>query len=238
VKAIILRVDSPGGSAVASEIIRREVVLARKKKPVIVSMSDVAGSGGYWIAMSADKIVAEPGTLTGSIGVVFGKMNISGLYNLLGLSTDHVATSENATLLWPQQNFTPAQREMVLKLMDDIYGNFKKGVAEGRKMKEEDVERIGRGRVWTGAQGKENGLVDELGGFDRALALAKQAAKIAPDKKVRLVRYPVEKTLFETLMERVGSQAAVTGAVARQLRRSNDAAEPVRARMPFDFVVR
>jgi len=238
VKAIILRVDSPGGSAVASEVIRREVVLAQKKKPVIVSMSDVAGSGGYWIAMSADKIVAEPATLTGSIGVVFGKMNISGLFNLVGLSTDHVATNENATILWEQQNFTPAQREMVMKMMNDIYANFKKGVAEGRKMKEEDVERIGRGRVWTGAQGKENGLVDEIGGFERALALAKQMAKIAPDTKVRLVRFPVEKTLFETLMERFGSQVSVTGDLARRLRSAKDEAESVQARMPFDIVVR
>jgi protease-4 len=237
VKAIVLRVDSPGGSAVASEIIRREVQLARKKKPVVVSMSDVAGSGGYWISMSADKIVAEPGTLTGSIGVVFGKMNIAGFYNLLGLSTDHIATSENATILWPQQNFTPAQREAIMKMMEEIYANFKKGVAEGRKMKLEDVERIGRGRVWTGAQGKGNGLVDEIGGFDRALALAKQLAKIPPDRKVRLVRFPVEKTLFETIMERLQSQAAVTDAVARQFRHSA-AAEPVQARMPFGIVVR
>ena len=205
---------------------------------MIASFSDLAASGGYYIAVPADSIVAEPGTLTGSIGVVFGKMNISGLFNLVGLSTDHVATNENATILWAQQNFTPAQREVIMKMMNDIYTNFKKGVAEGRKMKEEDVERIGRGRVWTGRQGKENGLVDEIGGFDRALALAKQMAKIAPDKKVRLVRYPVEKTLFETLMERFTSQVSIAGSVAERLRSRTDEAESVHARMPFDLRVR
>src|SRR5713226_5067424 len=127
VKAIILRVDSPGGSAVASEIIRREVDLARAKKPVVVSMSDVAGSGGYWISMSGTKILADPTTFTGSIGVFFGKFNVSGLYSLLGLSTDHLASSENATLLWEQQNFTPAQRELVMRFMRDTYTSFTKG---------------------------------------------------------------------------------------------------------------
>src|SRR5712692_567832 len=116
VKSIILRVDSPGGSSVASEIILREVQLAQKKKPVVVSMSDVAGSGGYWIAMSGNKIVADAGTLTGSIGVVFGKLNLTGLFDIIGLSSDHLQTSDNATFLWFGQNFTPAQRESVQKL--------------------------------------------------------------------------------------------------------------------------
>ncbi|HEX9760769.1 MAG TPA: signal peptide peptidase SppA, partial [Candidatus Acidoferrales bacterium] len=194
VKAIVLRVDSGGGSAVASEIIRREVVRAREKKPVVVSMSDVAASGGYWISMSASKILAGATTVTGSIGVVYGKMNISGLYNLLGLSTDHVATSENATFLWPQQNFTPAQREMLMKQMRGIYDSFIAGVADGRKMKVEDVDKIGKGRVWAGGTALELGLVDEAGGYTRAVEIAKELADIPAEQKVRIERYPKEKT--------------------------------------------
>jgi protease-4 len=238
VAAIILRVDSPGGSAVASEIIRREVQLAAKEKPVVVSMSDVAGSGGYWIAMSANKIVADPGTLTGSIGVVFGKMNLSGLYSLLGLSTDSLYTSENATFLDFQRNFTPAQRETVRRFMQDIYMNFKRGVAEGRGMKPEEVEKIARGRVWTGEQGKEIGLVDEVGGFDRALALAKDLAKIDAKEKVTIVRFPEEKTFFQSLLELGEGSAARSAAMAARIRQW--AAEPpsVQARMPFEISIR
>lgn len=239
VKAIVLRVDSPGGSAVASEIIRREVELAKKSKPVVVSMSDVAGSGGYWISMSANKIVADPTTLTGSIGVVYGKMNISGLYSLLGLSTDHIAIHENSTLNWPQQNFTESQRAIIRKFMQDIYTNFTRGVAEGRKMSVEAVDKIGKGRVWTGEQAKGLGLVDEVGGFDRALAAAKQLAKIDADAQVQIVRFPEEKPFLLELMETWGqTRTDVAGSVAAELRRLVRLAEPVQARMPFDLVIR
>src|ERR1700751_1259719 len=163
IKAIVLRVDSGGGSVVGSEVIRREVELANNVKPVVVSMSDVAASGGYWIAAPARKIVADPDTIAGSIGVLIGKLNISGLYNLLGISTDYVATSDNATLFSDQQNFSPAQQAYIEKSLHETYGNFIKGVAEGRKMNVADVDTIGKGRVWSGAQGKEIGLVDELG---------------------------------------------------------------------------
>jgi protease IV len=238
VKAIILRVDSGGGSAVASEIIRREVQLAREKKPVIVSMSDVAGSGGYWIAMDANKIVAEPTTITASIGVVYGKMNISGLYNLLGLSVDHVATSENATLFWEQQNFTPAQRRMIEKLMGQIYQDFIAGVAAGRGMTAEEVDRIGRGRVFTGAQALGLGLVDELGGMDRAVALAREEAGIAADARVRFVRYPETKTFWQTVFSgEVFIRRAETSPVV-ELRRWAERFEPIQARMPFELRVR
>src|SRR5271169_6785194 len=164
IKAIVLRVDSGGGSVVGSEVIRREVELANQVKPVVVSMSDVAASGGYWIAAPARKIVADPGTITGSIGVLIGKFNVSGLYEMLGLSTDSIATSDNATIYSAQQNFTPAQQKLVQKSLQDVYASFTKGVAEGRGMSVEAVDKIGKGRVWTGAQAKELGLVDELGG--------------------------------------------------------------------------
>jgi len=201
VKAIVFRVDSGGGSAIASEIIRREVVLARKEKPVVVSMSDVAGSGGYWIAMSANKIVADPGTITGSIGVVFGKMNIKGFYEMIGLSKDYVALAPNATLFYPFENFTPEQRATVMKLMQDIYDTFLKGVSEGRGLPVERVNEIGRGRVWLGAKAKELGLVDEVGGFDRAVAVAKELAEIPADQPVQFKVFPRPKTPFEQFSE-------------------------------------
>ena len=131
IKAIILRIDSGGGSVVGSEVIRREVELAGGMKPVVASMSDVAASGGYWIATPAAKIVADANTITGSIGVLTGKMNLSGLYNLLGISTDFVATSDNATLFSSVQNFTPAQEASIKKSLDDTYAQFTQGVAKG-----------------------------------------------------------------------------------------------------------
>ena len=202
VKAIVFRVDSGGGSAIASEIIRREVVLAREKKPVVVSMSDVAGSGGYWIAMSANKIVADPGTITGSIGVVFGKLNLKGFYeDWLGMTKDYVALAPNATLFYPFENFTPEQRVLVKKFMQDIYDSFLDGVSKGRGLPVEKVNEIGKGRVWLGAKAKELGLVDELGGLDRAVAVAKQLANIPADQSVQFVVYPRPKTPFQQLTE-------------------------------------
>ena len=202
IKAIVLRVDSGGGSVVASEVIRREVELAHNVKPVVVSMSDVAASGGYWIAAPANKIVADPNTITGSIGVIIGKFNISGLYNMLGLSTDQVTTSDNATLFSFQQNFTPAQRAWVEKSLHDTYDQFIKGVAQGRGMTVDAVDKIGKGRVWTGAQAKNLGLVDELGGVGTAIRLAKQLAHIPATGRVSIVRFPEEKSFLQQLFER------------------------------------
>jgi len=165
-------------------------------------MSDVAASGGYWIAAPANKIVAEPNTITGSIGVLIGKFNVSGLYNLLGLSTDSIATSDNATLFSSQQNFTPAQRAWVEKSLADTYAQFTKGVAEGRGMSVEAVDKIGKGRVWSGTQAKELGLVDELGGIDTAIRVAKGLAHISAAERVRIVRFPEEKTFLQQFFER------------------------------------
>ena len=177
-------------------MIRREVELANEVKPVVVSMSDVAASGGYWIAAPADKIVADPNTITGSIGVLIGKMNVSGLYNMLGMSTDYVATSDNATLFSAQQNFTPAQRASIEKSLHETYDEFTEGVAQGRSMTVEAVDKIGKGRVWTGAQAKDLGLVDELGGLDRAIEVAKQLAHIPASESVHIVRYPGRENLL------------------------------------------
>jgi len=247
IKAIVLRIDSGGGSAVASEVIRREVELAKGKKPVVVSMSDVAASGGYWIAMDANKIVADANTITGSIGVLIGKFNVSGLYSLLGMSTDYVATSDNATLYSDQQNFTPAQRANIEKSLNETYASFTKGVAAGRtaagqKMTPEDVDKIGKGRVWAGARAKELGLVDEIGGIDRAIEVAKQLAHIPANDSVHIVRLPEEKNFFQILLERdkdqftdSRSQETTLDATLRRLVRTM---EPVQARLPFELHIR
>jgi protease-4 len=165
-------------------------------------MSDVAASGGYWISAPANKIVADPNTITGSIGVIIGKFNVSGLFNMLGLSTDQVVTSDNATLFSLQQNFTPTQRAWVEKSLHDTYDQFIKGVAEGRGMSVDAVDKIGKGRVWTGAQAKDLGLVDELGGVDTAIRVAKELAHIPASGRVNIVRFPEEKSFLQQLFER------------------------------------
>jgi protease IV len=239
IKAIVLRVDSGGGSVVGSEVIRREVELANYAKPVVVSMSDVAASGGYWIAAPARKIVADPATITGSIGVLIGKMNVSGLYNLLGISTDFVATSDNATLFSDQQNFTPTQRAYIEKSLNETYADFTKGVAEGRKMPVEAVDKVAKGRVWSGAQAKQLGLVDELGGLDRAIEIAKQLSHIPADESVHIVRYPEEKTFFQQLLEREkDNNMSERQTLESILRHIVSQMEPVQARMPYELHIR
>jgi protease IV len=225
-------------------VIRREVQLARKDKPVVVSMSDVAASGGYWISMSADKIVADPETITASIGVLSGKFNLSGLYQMLGLSTDYVATSENATMYSDQQNFTPAQQQVIEKMLSDVYTNFTHGVADGRKMKLSAVEQIAKGRVWSGEDAKQIGLVDDLGGLDRAVTVAKGLAHISATQSVQIVRMPKPKTLFDLFLERAEDQTVApqneASAIQNMLHRllATIRAEPVRVQMPFSLTIR
>jgi protease IV len=238
IKAIVLRVDSGGGSVVGSEVIRREVELANAAKPVVVSMSDVAASGGYWIAAPARKIIADRNTITGSIGVLIGKMNVSGLYNLLGMSTDSVTTSDNASLFSAQQNFTPAQREYIQKSLNETYADFTKGVAVGRKMTVEAVDKVGKGRVWSGSQAKEIGLVDELGGLDRAVEVAKQLAHIPAGESVHLVRYPEERSFFQQLMQREKDTTSESQSLESMLRHIVSQMEPVQARVPYELHIR
>ena len=191
VHAILFRIDSPGGSASASEAIWRETLRAKEAgKPVIVSMSNVAASGGYYVAAAADKIVAEPATLTGSIGVVAGKVLIGGLSSNLGVTWDGAQVGKQADMFSVVTDFTPAERQRFERMLDDVYAGFKERVSQGRKMSAEAVEEVAKGRVWTGEDAKARGLVDELGGFDKALSLAKQAAGIAPDQDVTLKWFP------------------------------------------------
>ncbi len=204
IKAIVLRIDSPGGSAIASDVIWREVMLTRNIKPVIASMSDVAASGGYYIAMSAHAIVAQPATLTGSIGVVMVKFAIDGTLKKLGLNMEHVQQGRYADLYSPVRPFTPEEKAKVEEQMQATYDGFVEKAAAGRNTTPEKIDAIGQGRVWTGRQAKALGLVDELGGLDRAVAIAKERAKIPQGAGVELVVYPGRKSFYELVANPLG----------------------------------
>ncbi len=205
VKAIVLRVDSPGGSAIASDVIWREVMLTKNQKPLVASMSDVAASGGYYISMPAHAIVAEPATLTGSIGVVLTKFVIDGTLKKLGMNVEGVSQGKYANMYSPVRPFSPDERARMAENMQATYDTFVEKAAQGRNTTPERIDAIGQGRVWTGRQAKEIGLVDELGGLDRAVALAKQRAKIAQDTEVELVIYPPKKSFYDFLSDPLGN---------------------------------
>ena len=202
VRAIIFRIDSPGGSYVASDAIRREVARAgRGRKPVIVSMGNVAGSGGYFVAAPADRIVAQPGTLTGSIGVAAGKVVVRGLWEKLGVSWDQVAANPNATFWSALHDYEPDQWKRLERLLDVVYDDFVAKVAEGRKLPEKEVRQAAKGRVWTGADARERGLVDDLGGYAAALRAAREALGLPPDSVLRLRVLPPRKSAVRLLVE-------------------------------------
>lgn len=203
IEGILFRVDSPGGSAVGSDKIWREIRLLEKSgKRVVVSMSGVAGSGGYYIAMGASKIVAQPSTITGSIGVLFAKFNVRGLFEYwLGVKTDQIKLADNADIFSPFHSLSEEQRIQVQSWMGDIYNNFVKKAAEGRGMTFNDLEPRAHGRIYTGAQAKEIHLVDEIGGFNTALQLLKKELKIPEGEEVQLVLYPKPKSLWQSLAE-------------------------------------
>jgi protease-4 len=233
VKAIVFRVDSPGGSAVGSDAIAREVVRARKAgKPVVSSMGAVAASGGYWVSMDCDRIVADPATITGSIGVLSGKFVTKGMWDKFGVTFDGLKLGQNAAMYDGGQDFSPSELARFRAGLDFIYDNFTSRVAAGRKMKKEDVHKIAKGRVWTGVDAKANGLVDELGGLNTALAAAKRLAKIGESVEVNFRQYPRPKTPFEVLRERLlGSEPgdnSESGAGARVARRPEDALRVLR----------
>ena len=209
VAAIVLRIDSPGGSALASDLIWREA--ERTKKPVVASLSDTAASGGYYIAVAADKIVAAPGTLTGSIGVVGGKVAVGGALERYGVHTDVVSKGKNAGWLSMQSPFTAAEREVFLGTMKDVYRLFTSKVAAGRKLDMEKIEKLAEGRVFTGRMAKEAGLVDRLGTLDDAIDEAKALAGLAADEEIERVLLPEPRGLFDDLF---GMQGLGTPPVA------------------------
>lgn len=206
VSAIVLRVDSPGGSVTASETIWREVKRARERgKPVVASMGSVAASGGYYVSMAADAIVANPGTITGSIGVITGKLVVRDLKDRLGVVSDTVRTNANADAWSIDAPFTPQQQARQEADADLFYNDFLQRVADGRNLTVDDVDGVARGRVWTGSDALDRGLVDELGGFRTAVRRAKVLAGLEPDAEVRVVNYPGS-SLLDMLRPRASSQ--------------------------------
>jgi protease-4 len=218
IKGVILRIDSPGGDAFASDQIWRHMHLLRAKKPIVISMSDEAASGGYYIAMSGDPIVAYPGTFTGSIGLVAGKFNLRGLYDKIGVKKEILSRGKHAEIDTDYRSFTPSERQKLLDEMNTFYRSFVDKVAAARKRKFEEIDVLAQGRVWLGSQAKQNGLVDELGGFDRAIALLKQRANLKPEDKVTLVPYPAPKNVLDLLMSQLDGLAG-EDPVLRRLRR-------------------
>jgi protease-4 len=202
IQAVVFRVDSPGGSSVGSDVIWREVSLTKKEKPVIVSMSDLAGSGGYWVAMSAHKIVAQPQTWTGSIGVYFGKPNLIKLYEKLGVTSERFTFGDKADIFSTFRKWTSEERQIIENEIEWIYDQFLTKVAEGRNMTKEEVDKIGKGRVWTGNQAVKLGLVDELGGLTKAIDLAKELAGIPEAEQVQLVVQPKKISFFDMILGR------------------------------------
>jgi protease-4 len=251
IKAIVLRVDSPGGSSTASDVIWRELTITRDEnsaRPLVASMSDLAASGGYYVAMAAQEIVAQPATLTGSIGIYSGKIVTGGTMGKLGINTETITSGRNADIYSPFSRFSPEQQAKVEAYMQTFYDQFVEKVATARHMSPERVDAIAQGRVWTGRQARELGLVDQLGGLDTAIAAARQRAKIPADEDVEIVVYPPRRTFYEALAARFGGGSA-PGALAAlagggDLRAFAALTAPIRlfrrgeplALMPFAFV--
>ena len=206
IKAIVLRVDSPGGSSTASDVIWRELSISREShRPVVVSMSDLAASGGYYIALGGDAIVAQPGTLTGSIGVYTGKFVTAGTLQKLGANIEATSSGKHAEIYSPDRKFTPEERKKIEESMQNVYDQFIERTAAARHMTPEKVDEVAQGRVWTGEQAKQLGLIDELGGLYKAIDMAKARARIPADEEVDLVVYPPHRSFYEVVAEQLSS---------------------------------
>jgi len=220
VRAVILRINSPGGSVIASELIRRSAELLAKKKPLVVSMSGYAASGGYWIAMPAEKIFAEPATITGSIGVLGGKFNIAPLMNSIGVNSAAISHGANATMFDAFSDFTPAQQQQFHdQILGETYQHFVNLVADRRGLTPARVDQIAQGRVWTGAEAVKLKLVDGMGGLDEAIKAARELAKVPEDTKLGLVELPAPPGLLSSLKKgKVGADGAFGVSLSAQLR--------------------
>ncbi|WP_276497420.1 signal peptide peptidase SppA [Pontibacter litorisediminis] len=244
VKAIVLRISSPGGSALASDIIWREVQLAKKEKPVIASMSDVAASGGYYIAMGCDTIVAHPNTITGSIGVFGVIPNMQGFLNdKLGITVDHVSTGKFSDMPTISRPMTEQEKEIMQHQIDQIYEVFTSKAAQGRNMTQDQLKEYASGRVWSGTEAKERKLVDLYGGLDEAIAIAVKRAGVEDD--YRLKELPARKSFFDELMGDMGSKAKEQAIKAEmgelypyyKLYKKVSTLVGAQARMPYEMTV-
>ena len=197
IQGVILRVDSPGGDALASDEMLREIKLLRDKKPMVISMSDAAASGGYYVSMTGDPIVAYQNTITGSIGIIYGKLNLRGLYDKLGVQKEILIRGRNAAIDTSYGPMTPAARAKLRSSLEEFYKQFVGKAVASRKKKYEEMEPLAQGRVWLGWQAREQGLIDEVGGIDRAVEMIKKKANIAAGEKVRLVPYPPKRSFWE-----------------------------------------
>ena len=202
VKGVVVRIDSGGGEVTASDDIWREMNLLSKQKPMVISMSDAAASGGYYMAMTGDPIVAYPSTITGSIGVVFGKPNLRGLYDKLGVTKEFVLRGTHADIDSEYTPLTPAERQLLRVGIDESYQDFLKKVAGARRKTVAEIEPVAQGRVWLGSQARQNGLVDELGGLDKAVELVKQKAKIPAGERVSISIYPGRRNFLDIIMKK------------------------------------
>jgi protease-4 len=233
IKAIVLRVDSPGGSALASDLMWKAIEDAKAKKPVVVSMSDVAASGGYYISCNANKIVAEPSTITGSIGMFLGKPVLRGFYDWLGISNQYVTKGKNAGIFKETEHWTPEEKAKMTESANHVYyDNFVPKVAKGRSKTNEEVDTIGQGRVWTGTQAKANGLIDEFGGLEKAIDIAKQLANLPADKDVRRVVFPEPRPFLESYF---GGEDDSTDLKAEQAKAAVVSSLPAEMRDAFKY---
>ncbi len=218
IAAVVFRIDSRGGEGLASDLISREVEATAAVKPVVVSMIDVAASGGYMIAYRASKLVADPVTITGSIGSISGKFNTSGFYNKLGITFDEFEKGPHGLMYSEHRDFTDEERARFEQNHWDGFNWWLQDVSKFRKIPVERLEKLAMGRVWTGRQAKENGLIDEIGGLDTALSLAKELAKIPADQEVTLIDYPKKKGLLETITGGGAGTAAIRWILYRFVR--------------------
>jgi protease IV len=217
ISGVIVRVDSPGGDAFASDEILREVKLLRDKKPVVYSMSDAAASGGYYVTMTGDPIVAYPNTVTGSIGVLFTSLDVKGLYDKLGINREVLTRGRNADIDSGYGPLPEEGRAKVQRGLEEFYRSFVTQVAQSRRRKYEQVEPLAQGRVWLGMHARERGLVDELGGIDTAIAALRKKAGMKPDERIRIAVYPPKRTWLEQLMRSSSDAPGVEAQVAKAL---------------------
>jgi protease-4 len=211
VKAVVLRVDSPGGSALASDAIRRAAEQVAKEKPLVISMADLAASGGYWLSMSTPHVMALPQTITGSIGVITGKFILKDLYDKIGIKKEIVKTSKYADMFWDNREFNQDEQDKMMTMMEHMYRLFLEVVSKSRNMNIEEVDKIARGRVWAGTTAFNLKLVDKLGGLDEAVKEAKKLANIPGGEEIGIKIYPRKKSFLDMVFELIGAKANTQG---------------------------